>query len=361
MPIDMRVGKLRGNTSADAMPIGPFRTYIQPVNVGSLEERFDAGAEVTPEALKAAGLIAKLSVDVKVLGEGELTKKLSVTAHSFSKLGGREDRGRGRDRHAAPRAGRAQEEEAQGGRAGRRDRRAGDRRRGDRAGGGAGGGRGRRADGGRGVTHVLLARERLAGSGAPPARPLHGDDPRGLPPRLVDSRAGRRLADDRGLLLGRGRHDPRPAQPLLGRRALAVLPLRARDHAVRHGVDHRPADDRRHPAARRAAAGGRGGLREDHAVHALPHGRARRRAGDGLRVPVPQPGRARRRLGRARPHHRLADRRHRPPHVDGRAHHEARHRQRHLDPHLRVDPRRRCRSASPPGGTAARWRSSSSR
>ena len=85
MPIDMRMGKLRGNTSADAMPIGPFRTYSQPVNVRSLDERFAAGAEVTPESLKAAGLIAKLSVDVKVLGEGELTKKLSVTAHSFSK------------------------------------------------------------------------------------------------------------------------------------------------------------------------------------------------------------------------------------------------------------------------------------
>jgi large subunit ribosomal protein L15 len=85
MPIDMRVGKLRGNTSADAMPIGPFRTYNQPVNVGALQERFDAGADVTLEALKEAGLIAKLSVDVKVLGEGELTKKLSVTAHSFSK------------------------------------------------------------------------------------------------------------------------------------------------------------------------------------------------------------------------------------------------------------------------------------
>jgi large subunit ribosomal protein L15 len=85
MPIDMRVGKLRGNTSADAMPIGPFRTYSQPVNVGSLEERFETGADVTLDALKAAGLIAKLSVDVKVLGEGELTKKLTITAHSFSK------------------------------------------------------------------------------------------------------------------------------------------------------------------------------------------------------------------------------------------------------------------------------------
>jgi len=85
MPIDMRIGKLRGNTSADAMPIGPFRTYNQPVNVADLEERFESGAEVTPEALRAAGLIRKLSVDVKVLGEGELTKRLSVTAHSFSK------------------------------------------------------------------------------------------------------------------------------------------------------------------------------------------------------------------------------------------------------------------------------------
>jgi large subunit ribosomal protein L15 len=85
MPIDMRTGKLRGNTSADAMPIGPFRTYSQPVNVRSLDERFDTGAEVTPESLKAAGLIAKLSLDVKILGQGELTKKLSVTAHSFSR------------------------------------------------------------------------------------------------------------------------------------------------------------------------------------------------------------------------------------------------------------------------------------
>ena len=85
MPIDMRLGKLRGNTSADAMPIGPFRTYTQPVNVGDLERRFEAGAEVTPESLKASGLVRKLSIDVKVLGEGELTKKLAVSAHGFSK------------------------------------------------------------------------------------------------------------------------------------------------------------------------------------------------------------------------------------------------------------------------------------
>ena len=85
MPIDMRLPKLRGNTSADAMPIGPFRTYSQPVNLRDLEERFEAGAEVTPETLKAKRLIRKVSVDVKILGIGELSKSLSVSAHGFSK------------------------------------------------------------------------------------------------------------------------------------------------------------------------------------------------------------------------------------------------------------------------------------
>ena len=84
MPLYMRLPKLRGNTSKDAMPVGPHRTSTQGVNVSQLEERFDAGAEVTPEALKAAGLIKKLSVDVKILGNGDLTKKLTVTAHRFS-------------------------------------------------------------------------------------------------------------------------------------------------------------------------------------------------------------------------------------------------------------------------------------
>jgi large subunit ribosomal protein L15 len=85
MPIDMRLGKLRGNTSADAMPIGPFRTYSQPVNLRDLEERFEAGAEVTPETLAGKRLIRKVSVDVKILGVGELSKALSVSAHGFSK------------------------------------------------------------------------------------------------------------------------------------------------------------------------------------------------------------------------------------------------------------------------------------
>jgi large subunit ribosomal protein L15 len=85
MPIDMRLGKLRGNTSADAMPIGPFRTYSQPINLRDLEARFDAGAEVTPEALVDKGLLKNTRVDVKILGSGELSKKLAVSAHGFSK------------------------------------------------------------------------------------------------------------------------------------------------------------------------------------------------------------------------------------------------------------------------------------
>ena len=85
MPLDMRLPKLRGNTSADAMPIGPFRTYSQPVNLRDLEDRFEAGAEVTPETLKAKRLIRKVSVDVKILGIGELSTALSVSAHGFSK------------------------------------------------------------------------------------------------------------------------------------------------------------------------------------------------------------------------------------------------------------------------------------
>jgi len=55
------------------------------VNLGDLEAAFDDGAEVTPEALKEKNL-AKQRYDVlKVLGDGELTKKLKVSAHRFSK------------------------------------------------------------------------------------------------------------------------------------------------------------------------------------------------------------------------------------------------------------------------------------
>jgi large subunit ribosomal protein L15 len=85
MPIYMRLGKLRGATSKDAMPIGPHRTHSQGVNVRELERVFDAGTEVTPELLKAKRLIRSTRIDVKILGQGDLTKKLAVSAHNFSK------------------------------------------------------------------------------------------------------------------------------------------------------------------------------------------------------------------------------------------------------------------------------------
>jgi len=83
-PIYMRLGKQRGPYSKDAMPMGPHRTSTAPVNVATLEERFDAGAEVTPESLVEKGVLKNTRTDVKILGNGELKKKLAVTAHAVS-------------------------------------------------------------------------------------------------------------------------------------------------------------------------------------------------------------------------------------------------------------------------------------
>jgi large subunit ribosomal protein L15 len=83
-PIYMRLGKLRGQYSKDAMPVGPHRTSTAPVNVAALEERFDAGADVTPESLVEKGVLKNTKTDVKILGNGDLTKKLAVTAHAVS-------------------------------------------------------------------------------------------------------------------------------------------------------------------------------------------------------------------------------------------------------------------------------------
>jgi large subunit ribosomal protein L15 len=84
MPLYMRTAKLRGNTSADAMPIGPFRTYTQPVNLRDLDKKFRSGEEVTPETLKERGLIRTTRKDVKLLGVGEVKKKLTITVHAAS-------------------------------------------------------------------------------------------------------------------------------------------------------------------------------------------------------------------------------------------------------------------------------------
>jgi large subunit ribosomal protein L15 len=83
MPLYMRVPKQRGSTSKDAMPIGPFRTQTVPINVRDLD-RFETGAEVTPESLVEKGLLKNTKVDVKILGNGEISKKLTIRVHAIS-------------------------------------------------------------------------------------------------------------------------------------------------------------------------------------------------------------------------------------------------------------------------------------
>jgi large subunit ribosomal protein L15 len=82
-PIHMRMRKLRGPNRKMSMPFEQFRTHTQPVNVAALEERFEAGDEVTPQSLAAAGLATRKD-PVKVLGKGEISKALTVRAHGFS-------------------------------------------------------------------------------------------------------------------------------------------------------------------------------------------------------------------------------------------------------------------------------------
>jgi len=84
MPIHMRMRKLRGPHMKKSMPFEPFRTHTQPVNLEALEQRFDAGTDVTIELMKANGLGKRKDVPIKVLARGELTKALTVHAHAFS-------------------------------------------------------------------------------------------------------------------------------------------------------------------------------------------------------------------------------------------------------------------------------------
>ena len=84
-PIHMRMRKLRGPHMKKSMPFEQFRTHTQVVNLVDLEQRFDSGASVTLEAMKAKGLATRKDVPVKVLAKGELSKPLTVHAHAFSK------------------------------------------------------------------------------------------------------------------------------------------------------------------------------------------------------------------------------------------------------------------------------------
>jgi large subunit ribosomal protein L15 len=83
MPLHMRLPKLRGPLAKTSMPIGPFRTYMTPVNLSRLAV-FAAGEVVSPEALLEKGIIKKLDERVKILATGELSQPLTIKAHGFS-------------------------------------------------------------------------------------------------------------------------------------------------------------------------------------------------------------------------------------------------------------------------------------
>ncbi len=76
MPRHRRVPK-RGFTN-------PFRVEYAIVNLDTLVEVFDAGSDVTPELLRERGLVREKRALIKVLGRGDVTKKLTVRAHKFS-------------------------------------------------------------------------------------------------------------------------------------------------------------------------------------------------------------------------------------------------------------------------------------
>jgi large subunit ribosomal protein L15 len=77
MPLHRRVPKLKGFSNAG------FRTTYQVVNTGRLAELYPKGGDVTPETLVAKGAVRQGEL-VKVLGAGDLSVALRVTAHAFS-------------------------------------------------------------------------------------------------------------------------------------------------------------------------------------------------------------------------------------------------------------------------------------
>ena len=76
VPLIRRMARKRGFTNR-------FRIEYAAVNVGRLA-RFEAGAEVTPQSLREAGVISNLRQPVKILGQGELGVPLTVRVHKFS-------------------------------------------------------------------------------------------------------------------------------------------------------------------------------------------------------------------------------------------------------------------------------------
>lgn len=81
-PLSLRLPKLRGQ-SKGAMPLGPTRKYYAIVNISQLG-RFDAGTIVTEAELRAAGILKGQHDGLRVLGNGELDKALTIRANHFT-------------------------------------------------------------------------------------------------------------------------------------------------------------------------------------------------------------------------------------------------------------------------------------
>lgn len=77
IPMVLKLPTRRGFTNI-------FRTDYAVVNLSTLEECFESGADVTPEAMVHAGILRNLKMPIKILAHGEITKSLTVSAHRFS-------------------------------------------------------------------------------------------------------------------------------------------------------------------------------------------------------------------------------------------------------------------------------------
>lgn len=77
MPLVRRIPKRGFNNKQ-------FADVVQAINVGDLELYFEATEAVTPESVRAKGAVKKTFDRLKILGNGELTKALNITAHAFS-------------------------------------------------------------------------------------------------------------------------------------------------------------------------------------------------------------------------------------------------------------------------------------
>ena len=227
-PLHMRMRKLRGPNKKMSMPFEPFRTHTQHVNLDDLARRFDDGAADRPGRAQAH----RPGDQARRAGQDPRPRRARQEAHrprpQVLQDGPRADRVRRRDLPA---------------------HRVLDRRR-------------------TMVSTILNAfrvaeiRKKLAFTAALLALYRLGSF---IPVPGVNLDAIEQLAEQ----LLDGQH-PRLPQPVHGRRAVADRDLRARDHAVHHGLDHPAAADGRLAVAGEAAEGGRGRAGAHHAVHALP-------------------------------------------------------------------------------------------